>query len=477
MKPDHPLPEDEAVRRAYADSRGAAEAPPPVLDDAIRAAARRAVHARPQARLQTTEKNFLTRHRVPLSAAAVVLLSSSLLMVSIRERADLGVDAPRATPAATQVPMAKQPAQDPLAELAVAPVAAPASPAPAPDRAAAVAPLGKKTDATPSEQLALAEKQKLRMPAPVVSTATSSAASDAPAKTVAAENVAQRSVVLADAAPLARQKENVQKENTQKEDIRKEKLSGNLATAPSEVGARVVTAPAPPPTIAKPVAMIPPPAAPSPTPSPTPSSPPASSSASPPPVAVAAVPLPRAQVVAGRAGAAPARADAQAKVVAPQTVMGAASSAATGALGTTEPRGTSQAAAAVAKSEAARAEARASEPLLQQSAGIGSYPGKTPPFVREPPFTIEPDMRELSEEARLKENRELKDKDAKDVVEQLSALHRTKKFATLQRELTLFRKRYPDYPLPKELQELETQMKEEARKPKPGTFGDNNPPG
>jgi hypothetical protein len=92
--------EDDAVRRAYQATREAAggspvdaafpDEPPASIDNAIRAAARRAVHARPQA----VGKSWLTRYRTPLSAAAVVMLSASLVMVAFNERADLRPDSP-----------------------------------------------------------------------------------------------------------------------------------------------------------------------------------------------------------------------------------------------------------------------------------------------------------------------------------------------------------------------------------------------
>jgi hypothetical protein len=92
--------EDDAVRRAYQATREAAggsavdaafpDEPPASVDNAIRAAARRAVHARPQA----VGKSWFTRYRTPLSAAAVVMLSASLVMVAFNERADLRPDSP-----------------------------------------------------------------------------------------------------------------------------------------------------------------------------------------------------------------------------------------------------------------------------------------------------------------------------------------------------------------------------------------------
>jgi hypothetical protein len=103
-QPDHSA-EDDAVRRAYQATREAAggsavdaafpDEPPASIDNAIRAAARRAVHARPQA----VGKSWFTRYRTPLSAAAVVMLSASLLMVAFNERADLRPDSTLASTA------------------------------------------------------------------------------------------------------------------------------------------------------------------------------------------------------------------------------------------------------------------------------------------------------------------------------------------------------------------------------------------
>jgi len=75
------------VRRAYRDARDAApdDAPPAALDDAIRAAARRAVHSRPQ----PAGQGWITRWRTPLSAAAVMMLAVSVVFVAIEEKPDV----------------------------------------------------------------------------------------------------------------------------------------------------------------------------------------------------------------------------------------------------------------------------------------------------------------------------------------------------------------------------------------------------
>ncbi|MEK7877399.1 MAG: hypothetical protein AAB325_14550 [Pseudomonadota bacterium] len=78
-------PQDRTERdaRLTALYRAAArEEPPPALDDAIRAAARRAVSSRPQ----RVSSRFVRSWRVPLSIAAVMLLTVSLVTV-MREEA------------------------------------------------------------------------------------------------------------------------------------------------------------------------------------------------------------------------------------------------------------------------------------------------------------------------------------------------------------------------------------------------------
>lgn len=78
-------PQDRTERdaRLTALYRAAArEEPPPALDDAIRAAARRAVSSRPQ----RVSSPFVRSWRVPLSIAAVMLLTVSLVTV-MREEA------------------------------------------------------------------------------------------------------------------------------------------------------------------------------------------------------------------------------------------------------------------------------------------------------------------------------------------------------------------------------------------------------
>jgi hypothetical protein len=76
------------VTRAYRDARNAQrpdDGPPAALDDAIRAAARRAVQSRPQ----PVGQGWITRWRTPLSAAAVMVLAVSVVFVAIEEKPDV----------------------------------------------------------------------------------------------------------------------------------------------------------------------------------------------------------------------------------------------------------------------------------------------------------------------------------------------------------------------------------------------------
>ena len=77
---------DEATRdlsRVYRDA--ATEVPPARLDDAVRAAARRAVQSRPQ----PVRKTWLQRWTGPVAAAAVVVLTVSIGLMSVEEKPEL----------------------------------------------------------------------------------------------------------------------------------------------------------------------------------------------------------------------------------------------------------------------------------------------------------------------------------------------------------------------------------------------------
>ena len=86
---------DEKVRQAYRDARDARHAhdthgslpsgPPTAIDDAIRAAARRAVAAKPVA----IKKNWTKHWTTPIAAAATVMLTASVIFVALDERPDV----------------------------------------------------------------------------------------------------------------------------------------------------------------------------------------------------------------------------------------------------------------------------------------------------------------------------------------------------------------------------------------------------
>lgn len=107
------------LSRAY---RGAAtEVPSAGLDDAIRAAARRAVQSRPQ----PVRKTLLKLWTGPVAAAAVVVLTVSIGLMSVEERPEL------APPPMRQVlkPRGMSPVEAPAAATASAPAADKAAPA------------------------------------------------------------------------------------------------------------------------------------------------------------------------------------------------------------------------------------------------------------------------------------------------------------------------------------------------------------
>ncbi len=91
MSNNHPFDDDtkrdlDAVGRAYRDAhKREDELPPAALDDALRAAARRAVSAGPQ----PVSKNWLRRWTPPLAVAAVVVLSVSVVFVAVDEHPEL----------------------------------------------------------------------------------------------------------------------------------------------------------------------------------------------------------------------------------------------------------------------------------------------------------------------------------------------------------------------------------------------------
>ena len=105
MEPDLNNPE-QPVRSAYREALR--EEPPASLDAAIRAAARRAVAAKPQAFGKTGHQHW----RTPLAAAATVLLTASVIFVAMDEHPETIISPLDKTPAIT-LPM-PMPVPEPL---------------------------------------------------------------------------------------------------------------------------------------------------------------------------------------------------------------------------------------------------------------------------------------------------------------------------------------------------------------------------
>ena len=90
-KPDSEFDRELAmVSRAYRGVDDGTDGPPAALDDAIRAAARRAVKSGPRA----TDKSWVSRWSVPLSAAALVVLTTSVGFLALEERPELAPPLP-----------------------------------------------------------------------------------------------------------------------------------------------------------------------------------------------------------------------------------------------------------------------------------------------------------------------------------------------------------------------------------------------
>ena len=106
--------DQELVSRAYqhAKTNAPADVPSPAIDDAIRAAARRAVHAGPA----PLEKSWVRRWTPQIAVAATVVLTVSVVFVAIDERPDLA-PAPVSTmaDAAKQLPVDKKTVTEPAA--------------------------------------------------------------------------------------------------------------------------------------------------------------------------------------------------------------------------------------------------------------------------------------------------------------------------------------------------------------------------
>lgn len=102
-----------ALSRAYGSTKRAE--PSPAIDDAIRAAARRAVHAGPG----VGRRSWFSQYATPVATAAVLVLTVSVGLLSLEQRPDLATSdvrqdapvkpkavAPAAIPEPTQVPAA-----------------------------------------------------------------------------------------------------------------------------------------------------------------------------------------------------------------------------------------------------------------------------------------------------------------------------------------------------------------------------------
>ncbi len=244
MKPN--IPDDDLVSRAYATTRDDADAPPAALDDAIRAAARRAVHARPQA----VGKNWLTRYRVPVSMAAVMMLTSSLVLVSLRERPNLELDLPQVEAAKKKIAAAETTPATPTQSSSSAGDSGSGNAAPAVARATNAEVLGRLREATPA-----------------TNTAPPIPARVAPANEPGAKNPAGVARVMETRTtnPIANVKIEVQgktREVSPPGAPRLETASPAIAVAPPQPSpAKPAAMIAPPPPPAAPVAMAPAPSA------------------------------------------------------------------------------------------------------------------------------------------------------------------------------------------------------------------------
>ena len=91
-KPDSEFDRELAmVSRAYRDEGVGSDGPPAAMDDAIRAAARRAVKSGPR----SAAKSWTSRWSVPLSAAALVVLTTSVGFLALDEQPELAPALPR----------------------------------------------------------------------------------------------------------------------------------------------------------------------------------------------------------------------------------------------------------------------------------------------------------------------------------------------------------------------------------------------
>jgi hypothetical protein len=187
-----------AYARVYENSREPHSGPPPAIDAAIRAAARRAVNAGPR----TVERPWINRWTKPLSAAAVVVLTASVIFVAIEQDSSLKV-------AAVKAPLEMKILETPAVRPAESPIvmARPAAPAVQADIVVPKAETPPPSELRARQTEALASRDQI---APVSSAEQKKRddASSPPPQVVVAEATAPKqfkseATVLANAAPVA----------------------------------------------------------------------------------------------------------------------------------------------------------------------------------------------------------------------------------------------------------------------------------
>jgi hypothetical protein len=161
---EHEVHTTHEAREAYRTARRLDEDEPPAsLDDAIRAAARREVNAKPH----LYEQSWFTRNRVRLSAAAVIVLSASVISVMQFERPDaFTADVP--APRAKESKEFREPSADRAVAVSIAP---PTEPTAAP-----------RPTSTPVEPDRVAADKMLEMRVAPAAPAASAASAPAPAR-------------------------------------------------------------------------------------------------------------------------------------------------------------------------------------------------------------------------------------------------------------------------------------------------------
>ena len=235
-RPDNELERDAALTAIY--KAAAPDAPPPALDAAILAAARRAAGARPR----SAGYSFMQKLRVPLSIAAVLVLSVSLVTLMREEAPEL------AAPPRADAPVSAAKLQSPVSvgESAVAP-----------DR-------GLTDEAQPSKNLGLKPPQAalpsgLGMQQPGFAERAPRARQDAaldrlPADAVAQAPLAKRREAIADAVDLRDTKE-ARLAGGQRKEAKPDALP-ELAQAPATAMARAEPAKSAPEFAANPPASV-----------------------------------------------------------------------------------------------------------------------------------------------------------------------------------------------------------------------------